>query len=93
MAEGGDQGDPEYWEHVLSHLKVYKARAKLRALQHTLMEKHMVKLAEIVKGQQEHASEADKEVLVCAIHCCLYFVLLSVMLERWMVVNSVESIW
>ncbi|CAD7700173.1 unnamed protein product [Ostreobium quekettii] len=61
MVEGGEGGDPEYWEHVLSHLKVHKARAKLRSLQQTLIEQHMTKLAEMVKSQQEEeVKEADE---------------------------------
>lgn len=82
MAEGGDQGDPEYWEQVLSHLKVYKARAKLRDLQHTLMEKHMSKLTEIVKEQQEQAANKDDKEVLCALSvllkCCLLMKLLKI---------------
>lgn len=51
--ESGDCADPEYYETVLSHLKVHKARAKLRALQDTLMQRHYERLVQIAKEQQE----------------------------------------
>lgn len=60
--EKGECGDPEFWERVLSNLKIHKVRAQLRALQETLMQKHMNTLMKSMKEAAEKKPEtADLE--------------------------------
>lgn len=56
--ENGECGDPEFWERVLSNLKIHKVRAQLRALQETLMQKHMNTL---MKSMKEAAEAAERK--------------------------------
>ncbi|GMH38404.1 hypothetical protein BSKO_06288 [Bryopsis sp. KO-2023] len=59
--ESGNCGDPEFMERVLDHLKIYKVRARLRALQETLMERHMDTLRKAMQAAEEKVDEQADE--------------------------------
>lgn len=58
--ETGECGDPEFWERVLTNLKIHKLKAQLRALQETLMQKHMESLRKSLNAAEKEGIQAKK---------------------------------